>query len=45
MSNVSDLKEAEKNVEEKKKIVYETGRQLGMTDEEIAQDLREKGLE
>lgn len=44
MSSYDDMKVAEKDVAEAEKKVYEEGRKLGMTDEEITADLQSKGL-
>lgn len=44
MSAYDQMKEAEKIVSKDEKRVYEEGRKLGMTDEEITQDLKSKGL-
>jgi hypothetical protein len=44
MSSYDDMKAAESDVADAERKVYEEGRKLGMTDEEITADLQSKGL-
>ena len=44
MSSYDDMKDAEKDATEAERKVYEDGRKMGMTDEEITADLQRKGL-